>query len=80
MFRPLIVPDSVVFRPHETGFQLLEQEFLPVETVSGLRVEDYIGQEATVTVIYNNTPPMTYHGMLLSTEGGLVLQRSGALM
>ncbi len=69
-----IWPNSVVFRPSEPSVRILEQEFLPAQTISssGL-LESYIGQEVEVTVA-RGLVPKTYHGTLLSIEDGIVLQ------
>lgn len=69
-----ILPDSVVFRPAQPGVRLLEQEFLPAQTISGSQLlEDYLGQEVEVTVA-RALVPKTYRGTLLSIEDGLILQ------
>ncbi len=71
-----IWPNSVVFRPSEPSVRILEQEFLPAQTISssGL-LESYIGREVEVTVA-RGLVPKTYRGTLLSIEDGLVLQES----
>jgi hypothetical protein len=71
-----VLPDSVVFRPLEPGVKILEQEFLPAQTVSGGQLlQDYLGQEVEVTVA-RALVPKTYRGTLLGIEDGLVLQET----
>jgi hypothetical protein len=69
-----ILPDSVVFRPIKPGVEILEQEFLPAQTVSGEQLlQDYLSEEIEVTVA-RGLVPKTYRGTLISVEDGIVLQ------
>ncbi len=75
-----LIPDSVIFRPQSETFRILEQEFLPAQSVSSSELlQSYIGQEVEVTVA-RALLSKTYRGLLLSTEDGIVLQEpSGRL-
>lgn len=73
-FPEAIWSNSVVFRPSEPSVRILEQEFLPAQTISSSRLlESYIGREIEVTVA-RGLVPKTYRGTLISVEDGIVLQ------
>lgn len=75
-----LIPDSVIWRPQSETFRILEQEFLPAQTIhSSELLESYIGQEVEVTVA-RALLSKTYRGVLLSLADGIVLQEpSGRL-
>lgn len=68
-----VLPDSVLFRPIEE-IQIIEQEFLPAQELTGWRLlQNSVGQQIEVTVA-RGLVPKTYRGTLLSVEDGIVLQ------